>query len=430
MRSLSDSALLRPLSESALMRYILFGALYFAQGLPWGFISVGYVVFLSDQGLSSEAIGWAVGMGYIPWSFKIVFGPLVDKYPSLRFGRRRHFIILSELMMGLSLLALVLLDPRKDLTLLAVVLFINNTFAALQDVAVDALAVDVLPESERGKANSIMWAGKSAGVAVGGGAGTILAKYTGWPTLFVLMAVALWLILLLPLLVKETPDSDQKTVHAVQRVPWRMLWDSFAFKAPLVGLAVSFLTPMGYALTSTPGTHLMRSELKLSEEVIGTLAGVVDPVSGVIGALVGGALADRIGMRRGIAVCMFGIALALGAFAALPSQWPAYSFLVSWTVVSCFFINAYNASSLGYFMSLSNPLVGATQFTLFMAGTNLCYSVASPLGGYLADRFGYQACFGIAALVQVLTISVIFLADHRTAAARYQALRPSPEILM
>src|SRR5687768_11713569 len=100
----------KTLSESRALRLFVLGALYFAQGIPWGFIAVGYVVFLTDQGLDNTAVGSAIGLAYVPWSFKPLFGPLIDRFPSLRFGRRRPYIIGAQLLMGLTILMLLAID--------------------------------------------------------------------------------------------------------------------------------------------------------------------------------------------------------------------------------------------------------------------------------------------------------------------------------
>lgn len=202
------------LSQSRWLRFLTFGALYFAQGVPWGFISVGYVVFLTDIGLDNTAIGDALALAYIPWSFKLVWGPLIDALPprfALRVGRRRPFIAFAELMMGLTLISLAFVDARSQLQLVAVILFVHNTFASMQDVAVDALAVDLLAEDERGRANSIMWAAKSVGVAVGGGGGTLIAKWAGWTTLFIVLSCIIWAIMLFPVLLRERPAGVTAT---------------------------------------------------------------------------------------------------------------------------------------------------------------------------------------------------------------------------
>lgn len=299
-------------------------------------------------------------------------------------------------------------------------LFVHNTFAALQDVAVDALAVDILPASERGTANSLMWAGKSGGIAVGGGAGTVLAKQLGWPALFVTIALLIWAIMLISVFTRERPKTDAASESSLKRLSLRELARSFNFRAPLAGIAIAMLTPVGYALVETVFTRTLRADLKLGEESIAFLAGTVDPLAGVAGALAGGILADRLGQRRVMGGFMLLIAACLAVFASAQGLWPSYGFLVGYVLLRTFAVNAYNAASLGFFMTLSNPAVGATQFAVFMAATNLTYSWTSPAGGLLADRWGVAAAFAVAALIQVVTILLLPLCDPRTAEARFR----------
>ncbi len=461
---------MRPtLADSRALRFVTFSALYFAQGVPWGFISVGYGVLLADLGLDNTAIGAAMGLAYLPWSFKILWGPLLDAVPPLRFGRRRPFVIFAEAMMGVTLIALMGVDPRASLPLVSALLFLHNTFASLQDVAVDALAVEWLQEQERGRANSLMWAGKSLGVAVGGGAGTVLAKHLGWNTLFVAMAACTWLVMLLPILFRERPaqpddvpadarllklawfmvpfvvvgavmaalsNVDHPLIPIVQpfaavlgalcawplvdRQGFDQLKRSFSFATPWWGLVAAALTPAGYALVSSPMTRLLRVDLNLSEEQIGFLSGVVDPIAGVAGALLGGVLADRVGARPAIGGLMGGIAACLAVFGLSQGWWPSYGFLVGWTIALTLLINGYNTGTLGLYQGLSNPRIGATHFAVYMAATNLTYAWTSPLGGVIADELGYPTLFGVAAVVQLATIALIVRLDVARAAAFYR----------
>jgi PAT family beta-lactamase induction signal transducer AmpG len=265
------------LSESRTLRYLAFSLLYFAQGVPWGFIAVGYVVFLTDQGLDNTAIGAAIGLAYVPWSFKLLWGPLLDRV-STRWGRRRPFIVVAELFMGLTIASLLFVDPTSQLDLVGWILFAHNTAASLQDVAVDALAVDLLQEDERGRANSFMWAGKSLGVALGGGAGTVLAARMGWPALFMVLAVVVWLVMLVPLLIRERPAGEVVAQTESTRFGLSTLWRSFSFPTPWLGVLVALGTPIGYALVGTVFTRTLRADLGLSEDAIGLLTGAIDPL--------------------------------------------------------------------------------------------------------------------------------------------------------
>ena len=414
------------LSESRWLRYFAFTALYLAQGLPWGFIAVGYVVFLADQGLDETQVGAAIGVAYIPWSFKILAGPALDVVRDTRFGRRRPFVIAAQLAMGLSLLALLAVDPVTQLFAVSVILFVHNSAAAIQDVASDALAVDLLPENERGRANSFMWAGKSAGIAIGGGAGTVLAKYWGWDTLFVVLALAIWAVMLVPILIRERPVGEAAPI--TERLSLGTLWRSFNFRTPWLGLIAGLLTPVGYALVGTVFTRMLRAELELGEEQIGFLSGIVEPLAGVVGALIGGFLADRYGARMTMGGAMAAIAVALAVFGVSPEAWPSYLFLVGWVIGLQLAINAYNAASFGFYMTLSNPAIGATQFAAYMAVTNLTYAWTSPAGGWMAKEWGYTELFLVAAGLQLVTIGLLPLVDPRVAETRYRMVGAAPSM--
>jgi len=405
------------LTDSRILRFVFFGLLYLAQGIPWGFLAGGYRVFLIDRGLNNEAIGAVMQVAYLPWSFKIFFGPLLDRYRGGRFGRRRPFIVLAEIMMGLPLLALAAVDPSR-LGMINVLLFAHNTFAALQDVAVDGLAVDILPKNEAGRANSIMWAGKTVGVMIGSG-GAVLAKHIGWQATFVAMVLPVWLIMLAPLLLRERSHAeDVQLAEEGKRLNLRELVRTLKFPPALAGFVISFFAPAGFALVGTFTTRLYRKDLGLSEEALWFLSSV-DAPTGVVGSLLGGALADRFGARRIMGGSMLMIALVMTTFASLSGLWPRYGFLVAYQGFLQLGVCVYSAAALGFFMTLSNPALGATHFTAYMAMTNLCYSFTARYGGWMADRVGYSRAIFIAAGVQATATLLLFLCDPRRAEAHF-----------
>lgn len=461
-----------------MLRLTVFALLYVGQGLPWGFVTVGYSVLLADLGVGNTEVGVALGLAYLPWTFKIGWGPLLDAVPPLRAGRRRPFIVGAQLVMGASLLALLWVDPKQSIGTVAIILFVNNTFASLQDVAVDAMAVDLLEEHERGLANSLMWAGKSLGVVAGGGGGTLLAKYTSWGTLFVVLALIVWAIMLVPLFVRERPPApdDVPAGPGLLRLVWFLLplaavglvmyglselgaeyegeawvavlpivqpfaavavvigaWPlvdrsgfaalrgAFSFSVPWWGIAAGVLTALGYAMIAPILTRVIRADLKVSEEGIAILSGIVEPTAGVIGALAGGVLVDRLGARRAIGTLMVGIAACLATWAAMPDAWPEWPFLITWSAAFYFFVFGYNAATLGLYMAISSRRVAATHFALYMASTNLTYAFGAPLGGLLADTWGLVTLFAIGAVVQVATIVTLWPLDVARAQRVYAA---------
>lgn len=151
--------------------------LYLIQGMPTGLISIGLAAYLAGKGLPVADVAQVLAVSWIPWGFKCLFGPLVDRFSGSSMGRRRPWMLAAQCGMALMLIVMIAvpaLDERT--TLLMVLIYCHNTFSSLQDVAVDALAVDLLESREHGRANGLMWSAKLSGIGLGGaGLGTVLA---------------------------------------------------------------------------------------------------------------------------------------------------------------------------------------------------------------------------------------------------------------
>ena len=94
------------LQDSKTARIITLCALYFAQGFPWGFMTTALLAFLAKKGLTVEDSGYLISMAVLPWTFKLLWAPLIDTFNFPAMGRRRPWIILSEVMMALTLVCM------------------------------------------------------------------------------------------------------------------------------------------------------------------------------------------------------------------------------------------------------------------------------------------------------------------------------------
>ena len=149
-------------------RLAAFFLLYVTEGIPLGFAATAVATQLRRQGVGPAEIGAFVASFYLPWAFKWAFGPFVDVFRSERWGHRRGWILLTQIMMAATLLSLVAVPLPTGLGIFTAILLVHNTFGAIQDVAIDSLAVNTLSEEERGLANGLMFAGASIGQAIGG----------------------------------------------------------------------------------------------------------------------------------------------------------------------------------------------------------------------------------------------------------------------
>ena len=214
----------KSLTENQFRRYVSLSILYTAQGLPQGFTYVAFPAFLAVNDVSPVAIAQLWAAIALPWTFKFVWGPMVDGVQAPSYGRRRPWIIFAQTGMVVTLGALLFVSNlAESIQLVTLMLFIHNLFSSLQDVGVDALAVDVLQPDEVAKANGFMFAAKRAGYILGGAILGIMATKFGIKSAIVIQLPLLVIIMALPLFLRERPDD--------KLFPWSAtrsssLWDT------------------------------------------------------------------------------------------------------------------------------------------------------------------------------------------------------------
>jgi MFS family permease len=436
-------------------RLTTFFMLYVTEGIPLGFTATAIATQMRRQGLGPEAIGSFVASLYLPWAFKWIAGPIVDTISSDRFGRRRTWIILMQLGMIATLLVALPIDYTNELKLFTAIIFIHNAFCATQDVAIDALAVNVLKEDERGTANGFMFAGASIGQAVGGSIVLFLASVMPFRmTYFFVIGMIALVTLFIALPLREPvraprPRPEGGALQAIAREVWGFLKQSYrAFtgsRGAMIGLAYAILPAGSYALGLALQSNLA-VELGLNDAAIGQLA-LYSTVIGAVGCVVGGFLSDRFGRRRTL-----GFFLAL---TAVPTLWLAWSMLqapwihpvdprmvdrpvppaalVTTFWVACLVYSAFQGLYYGIqsalFMDITNPLVAATQFTAYMAMLNFTISYTAKWQGWAIERFGYPGTLAMdAALGMIGVIILPFLKPQRKPEPILQELEPGAAI--
>jgi len=393
-------------------RLLIFGGLYFAQGVPWGFFTVAIVLRLTSLGLSPAGLGDLMFVASLPWASKPVIGLLVDRLSFGRLGRRRPFILLAEAGMALSLLGMAFANPISDRPLFSALLFLHNLLAAAQDVGTDALAIDLLAPNERSRANGIMSASKFAGVVLGGQGLLWVASAAGWPAAFGLAIVLLLVPATLVLGVRESPLPAQRP---------RLLGltlRAFSTRVVLLAAAFALVVDLADSLTFPLSYPLFRNQLGFSEQQVASLA-TLGGIAGALGSLLGGVLGDRLGCRRTLLGACLGVGGLNLAFSACQGLWGLYPLQLAYTTAEGILVGVVYATMLALFMDLTNPRVAATQFQIYMALLNAKDAWAQKLGGRLAERLPAPAMFGLAAIVEVLPLLLLPWLDARRAQADF-----------
>ena len=405
------------LEERRGLRLLTLCALYVSQGIPWGFVAITLVAWLAGKGMSAADVAQVTVLSGLPWTFKWLWGPFIDRFGFPAMGRRRPWILVAQGMMALTLLALIAIpDLTSSVQLLAWMVFAHNVFNSLQDVAVDALAVDLLPEDERGKANGLMYGSKYLGGAIGGaGMATVMASF-GLRSALVLQVSVLALIFLLPLLLRERPGerllpwtqgqaSPQASAMRADSVTsvFLNLLRAMSLRSSLLTAALALCLSASAGLLGVVGVVFIVQQLGWSDTEYAQLTGGWGLACGLIGSIAGGFIADRLGHRRTIAAGCIGLALVWTIFAFGEGLWGDRRFVTAILLADSLLASTMLVGFFALAMGVSWPKVAATQFTAYMALGNL----SAVWGGWLAGRLdGLLSVPSLYALCAVFQLAV------------------------
>ncbi len=420
-------------------RLAVFSLMYLSEGIPVGFSTIALAAFLRQQGSGLTEVGALVAAVYAPWGFKWAWAPLVDLIRIRSLGPSRAWILFAQAMMILTMAVLLLFNITENIGLLTTLIIVHNVFAATQDVAIDALAVRVLPEDEVGTANGAMFASQFVGIGVGGSGALYISGMLGFQSSFVFVLALMLLIFFgvtLPL--KEPPEPEPAAitpgapqVGVLQAFTERIL--SFFGElrvgffgsgiGPLAGVVFSILPPgataLGLALLTT-----IQVDMQQSESTIASIA-LASNIAGALGSLFGGWISDKTGRPRTCIAIFY-------AATALPTLYLASRFLTHDTTtpesvagltltvfaVSVTFYNLFYGMQQGVvtavFMRITNPAVAATQFTGYMALHNLALTYSSLWQGRMSEGSGYATTLRIDAALAFVALTVLpFVVSQR-----------------
>lgn len=400
-------------------KLLLLGSLYIAQGLPYGFFTQALPVLMREAGLSLKLIS-ATSLLFAPWMLKFLWAPLVDHR-----GTRRQWIVPLQLASAAGAFALATTDLRNDFRLIFAAMLLFNTFAAIQDVATDGLAVRVLSMRERGLGNGIQVGAYRIGMIAGGGLLLYLFAKAGWPLMFAAMGGLLLLCSLPVLLLRE---ADAPALAVVERPHWRALlrgwWPRLRLPGMLGFIGLVWAYKFGDTLVASLVGPLL-TDHGLRKEQIALIKGTVGSIMGLSGAALGGWCAYALGRRATLLGCgllqtaslllYVGVAYGIGDLGMI---WAA-------SVCEHLFGGMATVALFTLMMDASDPDHAGTDYTLLACAAVLAQGLAAFSGGALADAWGYGVAFIAGCALSGIGCVLLTLAlDRGAGPARLRAVWP------
>lgn len=380
-------------------------ALYFVQGLPFGFQVGALPVFLREAGVSLTTIGLASALA-LPWTAKILWAPVVDRWWWPRLGRRRSWILPMQLALAATCAAAAFTHPEERLLPLLGLVLCMNLFTATMDIAVDGLAVDVLAARDLGYGNIAQVVGYKLGMLTAGGALLAVSESVGWRGMFAVMAgLVLAGVAVAALCVRDPARARDSAPDTVRQV---IALGARALRVPGVGWLLFFIAT--YKLGESMADVLFKPFLVdagFSRGQIGVWVGTYGMVASLAGSTAGGVLASRAGLLRAVAVCAALRVLPVAGELWLALATPTAGGVIAVTAAEHFFGGALTTAMFAYMMSRVDRRIGATHFTLFATIEVLGKQVAGWGAGALADATGYAAVFGLAVALSVAFLGLL-----------------------
>lgn len=384
--------------------YIVLFSLYWAQGLPVGFMTHALPVILRAQGVSLAQIG-GFGLLMLPWSIKIFWAPWVDRFGSSAVGHYRSWIVPTQLLsvgvlIGLSFLPIKALNQPEYLLAFFVALLSMNLVGATQDIATDGLAVNILKNEQQHWGNTFQVIGSRLGFIVGGGAILWALDWLDWQITFLVLA-GLVLLNTIPVLCFKEPVRFQHIRQATDKESFS--WSKvksylayFHYDRSLVlwlGVLITFKIADGLA---GPLLKPLMVDLGLTFSQIGIYVTMLGALAALMGAGLAGLSLKYI--SRANALLSFSVLkiLSLAAYTWLAFQYQAQRPVKPWLI---YLINA--AEDMISAMLLVVMLTLVMQYSRkHLAGTDFTFQVALmatvsgglySLSGILGDFLGYAA---------------------------------------
>lgn len=382
--------ILRVFTQRKMAAILLLG---FSSGLPLWLTSRTLQAWMTVEGVDLTTIG-LFSLVALPYSLKFIWAPVMDRYVPPLFGRRRGWLLITQIALLLAIGAMSLHDPSRGLQMLAVNAIIIAFLSASQDIVFDAYKIDTLDEREMGAGAAIGVLGYRIALLVTGALAFVLADRMPWPTVYLLIALlmlvgigaAIWA----PEPVLEVAPPRSLAAAAIEA------FGEFFRRTGLVWGVLILLFIIFYQLPDRFGTAMVTPfllQIGFSQTEIGVIQAGIGLLSTIVGLLIGGAVIAALGINRSVWIfAVFQIASNLAYYwiALIGAQRGA---LIVATVIENVSGGLVTAGFVAYMMSLCSRQFSATQFALLSSLMAAARDIiAAPAGG-IAEGMGWPTYF-------------------------------------
>ena len=386
----------------------------FASGLPFYLTSTTLQAWMTQANVDLTTIGIFSLVG-LPYSLKFLWAPLLDRYAPPFLGRRRGWLLITQILLLLGIAAMSLHDPRMGLQALAFNAIFIAFFSATQDVAGDAYRTDVLHHREMGAGAAIWVLGYRIALLLTGALAFVLADRMPWPTVYLILSSLMLVGIIASFLAPEPElrDAPPTTLADAVVLPFNEFFTRSGMTRGFLILLFIVLYKYSDSLVSVMGTPFL-IQAGYTQTEIGVIRGGAGLIATIVGVIAGGGLLAKIGINKSLWVVAVLQALSNLGYYALSVMDENRTWLLGVIIVENFIMGLATAALLAFMMMMCNKRFSATQFALLSSLVAASRDILTAPSGGIAEATGWPTFFliSIAAGIPAL-LMLAFIAPWR-----------------
>ncbi|WP_412754108.1 AmpG family muropeptide MFS transporter [Legionella londiniensis] len=391
--------------------FIVF-VLGFSSGLPLSLLTSTLQAWFSASGISIMATGLLSLVG-LPYVYRILWGPLLDRYTLTSLGKRRSWILATQMVLLLGFNFMAWFSPEDSSQMLAVLAFLFACFAATQDMAIEAHRTEYLPLHEHGLGASYATFGYRLGLMVSGSLALILAQYAGWAVTYRLMGF-LMIFGMAAVFYSPEPSKSTEKISMVNAyfAPLKELFTRPRFVSLILFI---LFYKFGEAFTTTTSGIVMPFLIQGVGFSLSTI-GYVNKFMGIVAILAGGLTAGFILTKWPVyrALMWFGImqAMANSLFVLLAIAGKNLTLFAFAVVCDNFAAGMATTALVALFMRIVDKRYTATQFSLLATLATIPRVFSGPVAALLQSWFGWVGLYQISVLLALGFIPFLLILNR------------------
>ncbi len=384
----------------------------FTSGLP--LFTLVYLVqaWLRSEGVNLKEIG-LFALIQFPYTWKFLWAPLMDRYiprlPGWRPGRRRGWMLLTQLLVAAAIAALGFVSPRDSIWTVAALTTLVAFFGASSDIVIDAYRRELLRDTEQGLGNAVHVNAYKIAALIPGSLSLILSDHLPWDAVFAVTGAFMLPGILMTLVVREpaVQGVPPRNLRDAVVLPFREFIQRDGWRGALLVIAFIFLFKLGDTMATTLSTSFFL-DIGFNKTQIGVIAKTTAFWASLAGGVIGGIWLVKIGIARGLWI--FGVVQIVSTlgFAWLAKAGAQPILMAAVYGFETFATGLTLAAFTAYIASTTDPRYTATQFALFTSLASVPRTLASAASGFIVAQIGWFDYFLVCAALGIPGMLLLF----------------------